>query len=228
MRVRTRGYVYGARIERGREPVRGNLALRRDERSAGVGSLPAPRNVGTSIAADLPFVTGTSLDALVIVHRDSLLRYLRAYVTDDAAQDVLQELWLKASKVSDPEATSRAYLMRMAHNLVIDQARSARQRRHRDDRWLSEGPVDFEVDGEPDAERTLIARERLTAVEEAVRGLGSRTERILRRHRIDGVTQREVAAEERISVSSVEKHLQRAYRRLAALRLVHLDTGDRV
>ena len=76
----------------------------------------------------------------------------------------------------------------------------------------------------PSGERVLIARERLAMAEEALKAIGERTEQVFRRYRVDGVTQRDIADELGISLSSVEKHLQKAYRALIELRR-RLDAG---
>jgi RNA polymerase sigma-70 factor (ECF subfamily) len=49
-----------------------------------------------------------------------------------------------------------------------------------------------------------------------LRSLGERTDYIFRRHRVEGIPQRDIAAELGISLSAVEKHLQRAYRAVQA------------
>jgi RNA polymerase sigma-70 factor (ECF subfamily) len=47
---------------------------------------------------------------------------------------------------------------------------------------------------------------------------GERTDHIFRRHRVEGASQKEIAKELGISLSAVEKHLQKAYRALIDLR----------
>jgi RNA polymerase sigma factor (sigma-70 family) len=85
------------------------------------------------------------------------------------------------------------------------------------------GETDGAADPGPDAERLLSGREDLQLVEHALLPLGVRTNAILRRHRLDGVPQRQIAAEQAISVSAVEKHLQKAYRALARIRFHSID-----
>ena len=75
-----------------------------------------------------------------------------------------------------------------------------------------------EIDDQPSAEERLIARERLAVVQRALARLPERTVVILRRFRLDEIGQRQIAAELGISVSAVEKHLQRAYRALLEAR----------
>ena len=61
-------------------------------------------------------------------------------------------------------------------------------------------------------ERVLIARDHARLVAEALDVLGPRPAAIFRRHRIDGVQQRQVAEEFGVSLSTVESDLRRAYR----------------
>lgn len=157
-----------------------------------------------------------NLAASLMVHRAALLRYLRARGAGDEAEDLLQELWLKIGNVADIVVTDRlAYLYRMAHNLMLDRRRAAMRRQTREQSYHHDvGPGD--ADDAPQAERTLIARQQLDRVERTLRALGERTDFIFRRHRVDGVAQRDIATELAISLSAVEKHLQKAYRAVAA------------
>lgn len=111
-----------------------------------------------------------------------------------------------------PVAEPRAYLHRMAENLLHDRRRSAGWRTSREEAWVaSQLGVTGEADGRPSAERELIAREELRLISEALTALPDRTLQIFRLYRLDGLRQREIAVELGISVSSVEKHLRRAY-----------------
>ena len=76
------------------------------------------------------------LQQLFEENRESLLRYLRAHGAGDAAEDLLQELWLKvASYAGGPIASPRNYLFRAATNLMIDHRRAEFQGRRREDEW---------------------------------------------------------------------------------------------
>ena len=112
-----------------------------------------------------------------------------------------------------PVAEPRAYLYRMTANLLFDRRRTAARRTERERHWTETqtGP-DQELDDRPTAEQELAAREELDIVSRVIGALPERTLDILRRYRIDGDGQREIAAALGISLSAVEKHLQRAYR----------------
>ncbi|WP_312689103.1 RNA polymerase sigma factor, partial [Brevundimonas nasdae] len=62
-----------------------------------------------------------------------------------------------------------------------------------------------------EAERRLMAVQLLAKVEARLSDLGDPAAAIFRRHRIDGLTQRRIAEEFGMGLSTVEKHLRRAY-----------------
>jgi len=164
-------------------------------------------------------MVASGLSAVLIAHRAALLRFLRARGAGEDADDIMQELWLKVDRMeaAGPIADPRAYLFRMADNLMHDRVRANVRRSSREQAWSETGYDPGGQDETPSAERTLAARQRLRQVERALATLGERTQSIFRRFRIDGVTQSRIAQEEGISLSAVEKHLQRAYRTVAAL-----------
>lgn len=167
----------------------------------------------------------SGLSAVLLVNRVPLLRFLRARGAGEDAEDILQELWFKVERLEGdgPIADPRAYIFRMADNLMHDRVRAAIRRTHREQAWSDAGYDPSGEDETPSPERTVAARQRLRRVERALATLGERSQSIFRRFRIDGVPQSRIAQEEGISVSAVEKHLQRAYRVVAALAGDHDD-----
>lgn len=163
------------------------------------------------------------LEAVFLAHRDVLLRFLRARGGGDGAEDLLQELWVRiheagARGIGGPVAQPLPYLYRMADNLMRDRYRSQRQSALRDRSWTEDhGGAVPGVSEAPSGERVLIAREKLARALAAIEGLGPRAAGIFRRHRIEGATQRVIAAEMGISISTVESDLRIAYRALAEL-----------
>jgi RNA polymerase sigma-70 factor (ECF subfamily) len=143
------------------------------------------------------------------------MRFLRARGAADCAEDLLQEVWIKASITEgQPIADPLAYLYRIANNLLLDRRRSDLRGARRDLNWAEVVAGEAEVG----AERALIARGDLAQVEMTLRALGERTDHVFRRHRVEGASQKEIAKELGISLSAVEKHLQKAYRALIDLR----------
>jgi RNA polymerase sigma-70 factor (ECF subfamily) len=164
--------------------------------------------------------SSAGLEAAFLAHRDRLLRFLAARGAGDAAEDVLQELWLKiAAGRTGPVASPLSYLFRAADTLMIDRYRSARQAERREHAWSEAN--DRAASGASDApsvERQLIGREHARLVAETLAGLGERAAAIFRRHRVEQVPQRRVAEEFGVSLSTVESDLRRAYAALAALK----------
>ena len=79
------------------------------------------------------------------------------------------------------------------------------------------GWVDVQVAAEdlPDAERVLMGREKLAAVEAVIAGMPERMRAALRLFRFEERPQRDIAAELGITVSGVEKLLRRAYKQIS-------------
>jgi RNA polymerase sigma-70 factor (ECF subfamily) len=159
------------------------------------------------------------LEAAFLAHRGELLRFLRARGAGDDAEDLLHEVWLKVAGPqarTGPVAAPLGYLYRAANNVMIDRYRSARQSAQRERDWVdSASGGDPAVSEAPSAERELLGRERLARVNQRLEALGPRVAGVLRRHRIDGIGQRQVADEFGISLSTVESDLRAAYRAIA-------------
>lgn len=162
----------------------------------------------------------TGVQRIFDEHREELLRYLRAHGAGDAADDLLQELWLKfVAAPAGPISAPRNYLFRAATNLMIDRRRSHVQAERRDKEWaaLADRLPDSAA-GEPGAEREIDARRRLDIVEAALAKLPPRALAIFRLHRIEGETQRRIAASMGLSPSTIESDLRMVYRLLDELR----------
>ena len=162
----------------------------------------------------------SGLQAVFIAHRQKLLHFLMAHGASDAAEDLLQELWIRVSTgTTGPVAQPLSYLYRAANNLMLDRYRSQRQAIIRERDWTdATGATIPGRSDEPAGERVLIARETLGRVRSALAALGPRVERIFHRHRLDGVPQREVADEFGVSLSTVESDLRRAAQALIEIR----------
>lgn len=160
------------------------------------------------------------LRAIFLANRETLRRFLLARGAGDDADDILQDMWLKISRArSGPIAAPMAYLYRAANTLMIDRFRSLRQSDIRDADWAEthSGPS-LGASDTPSVERVIQGRQDAATVEQALAKLPERAVRIFRRSRIDGLTQREIAADLGVSVSTVESDLRNVYRALAELR----------
>jgi len=184
---------------------------------------------GAAPAAD------SGLYAAFTGERAALARFLRARCADPAdADDFLQDLWVRIGTAAPgPVGNARAYLFRMANNLVLDTRRTRQRAMARDRGWLGadgqgDAPPDQRADPAPDAEALLARQQELRLLTQAIDALPAGAGRALRLHRIEGLPQAEVAQIMGISRSGVEKHLAVALRHLrSSLRLlVNADCGS--
>jgi RNA polymerase sigma factor (sigma-70 family) len=153
--------------------------------------------------------------------RASLLAYfLRRTGNSQEAEDLTQETFVRliGSNSFEDAEEARAFVFRVASNLLRDRARSAaRLRRFPSFSIDSIGVEEFEpklVEG-IDPERVLIARESLTEVLACLDELGERTKNIFILFRLEGMKQKGIAAVYGISLSTVEKHVMAAVLHLA-------------
>ncbi|WP_098106419.1 sigma-70 family RNA polymerase sigma factor [Novosphingobium sp. PC22D] len=161
------------------------------------------------------------LAALLVQLQPELLRFLTARCGDpDEAQDLLQDLWLKLEEIeTGPIANGRAYLYRMAGNLVLDRVRGRRRAMARDRRWIDAdggagvAPVD-RPDPAPPADEALVEKEESAVLAKAIEDLPAGARRALRLYRFEDRRQSEIAEIMGISRSGVEKHLALAMRHL--------------
>lgn len=156
------------------------------------------------------------LEAVFLENREKLLRFLRARGAGDASEDLVQEVWLRISVASPgPLASPLSYLFRIADLLLIDRYRSVKQAEKRDRDWSElNASGDGETSDEPSAERRMAARQEAEQVATLLDKLGPRVAAAFRRHRVDGVPQRQVAQEFGVSLSTLESDLRAAYRAL--------------
>jgi RNA polymerase sigma-70 factor (ECF subfamily) len=163
----------------------------------------------------------SGLKRLLAAILPELRRFMLARKCDPAeVDDLLQDLFLKLDQVaSGPVSNPRAYLYRMADNLLHDRRRSRKRQEERDDLWARHrtGP-DLVSAAEPSPEDSAISRDELARVNAALSAMPERTAEIIGLYRLEGLSQKVIATRLGISLSAVEKHLQRAYRQLHDLR----------
>lgn len=165
-------------------------------------------------------MSSAGLEAVFLLNRERLVRFLRAHGAGDAAEDLVHELWLRVRDApAGPVGQPLPYLYRAANNLMLDRYRSQRQAVIRERDWSdATGATIPGRSDEPAGERVLIARETLDRAQAALSALGPRVALAFRRHRIDGVPQRDLAVELGVSLSTVESDLRKAAQALIELR----------
>jgi len=166
---------------------------------------------------------GSGLSAYVEQYRAELARFLAARCGDAAlAEDLLQDLWIKAaSQPAGPIANPRAYLFRMANNLVLDHRRAEHRAMARDREWIeADGPAPAEAEDRADpampADEAIAREQEAEIVRAAILRLPPGAQRAFRLCRIEGRKLEEAAQILGISRSGVEKHLAVAMKNLRA------------
>lgn len=162
----------------------------------------------------------SGLQQMCLAMRPELKRFLLARGCGAAdADDLLQDLYIRIeTSTMGPIRTPRAYLYQMANNMAHTRRRTETRRQARDADWIDARRSGDEADTTPDPETALGDRDELARVEAHLRALPERTAFIFRQYRIEGASQKAIAQELGISLSAVEKHLQRAYKAVLAIR----------
>lgn len=166
-----------------------------------------------------PPATFASLDvwfeSKVLVHEAALTRFLRRTWFNPAdIADLRQEVYIRVYESAAralPEAP-RAFLLATARNLIVDRIRR--------ERVVS---IDFTFDidaqgvlvdgGSP--ERKLMASQELRYLAKALDGLSSDCRAVVWLRRVEGMSQREVAAHLGMNENTVASHLARGLKALA-------------
>lgn len=127
----------------------------------------------------------------------------------EMASDLTQETFVRAARnggvveMEDP----RAYLYKIANNLIIDQQRAERRQAV----YLVEEPhPERIVDERPSPERQTLSREELAVLRQAILDLPPRGREVFLLHKFDGVSYDEIARRLGISVNTVIVHMVRS------------------
>ena len=152
--------------------------------------------------------------------RASLMSYfLKRVGNRSEAEDLTQETFarLVGSQSFEDAEVARAYVFRVASNLLRDRARTIARRR-----GVAVLPLDTLPGGaeagiveEIGPERVVIARERLGEVLACLDELGPRTKSVFILFRLEGMKQKDIAALYGMGHSTVEKHVMAAVLHLA-------------
>lgn len=160
----------------------------------------------TGVVAD----SACELEAAYADSRARLVRYLtRQLKCRQTAEDLVQEVYLAIPKARPilPVRDPRAFLFRIASNLAINRAKQEQRRRALREANAS---ILWTAVDEVTPERQLLGEQALARVSAAIDLLPERTRQILAWRRIDGLTNREIAARLSISDTAVEKHMRNA------------------
>jgi len=151
-------------------------------------------------------VLNPELQQVYSAHQQALLGFILKRVQDDQlAEDLLHDLYLKLKSIESNTSVNypKAYIYRMANNLIIDHQR----RTNKSPVILDECVEETDIRS---PELTLIYQEQLKIVATALKDLPAKTQDVFKMQRIQEIEKKDVAKKMGISVNMVEKHLRRA------------------
>lgn len=147
----------------------------------------------------------------VLVHEAALRAWLRRRMSLDDVEDVVQESYCRIASLTDVShiRSGRAYLFTTARMLVLERIRRARV-------VSIDTAIELETlaspDDHPSPEQIAAGRQELRLVKRLIDGLPERCREIFRMRKIDGLSQREVAAALNLSEHTVENDVVKGLR----------------
>ncbi len=149
----------------------------------------------------------------VLPHGADLRSYLRrAFPAVRDVDDVVQESFVRmwTARASQPIRSARGFLFRIAQHLALDQVR-----RTRVSPVVAVGDLAAlsVVEDRPDAAEALSSAEKIQLLAAAVASLPPRCREIIMLRKLDGFSQREVAARLGLSERTIEVQVARGVKR---------------
>ncbi len=136
----------------------------------------------------------------------NLLRMLKSdALADEALQDLFMKLWESRATI-DVEKPIRAYLFRIAENLVMDVYRRAARDKQLKAHLLSIHPDE----GHNPTEQALYRKEHRQLLEDAIALLPPQCQQVYRLCKLEGLSYDEVSQRLRISTSTINSHIAKA------------------
>jgi RNA polymerase sigma-70 factor, ECF subfamily len=165
--------------------------------------------------AVLDVLSGKTETYKVIVERyqQSLFRYTMMYVHDyDAAQDILQEAFIKMYRYLRTYDTARpfgAWAKRITHREVLNYVKKANRLERKDDSWFADIP-----DNKPLPEELLTEKMNKEVLYKAIDSLPMKYREVILLYYFDDNDYESIAEILRLPVSTVSTRLMRAKARV--------------
>ncbi|UCZ56244.1 RNA polymerase sigma factor [Desulfurispirillum indicum] len=141
-------------------------------------------------------------------HHKDILRYFSSRVSSSGtAADLTQETFLRLLRSSISLLNPKAYLLKVAHNVLIDYYRSASHMPVED---ISPEELESAMGRAPSAEDTALSREELAVLMEAIAELPPRAREVFRLKRLEGLSYSEIGQQLGITRSTIMEHMARA------------------
>jgi RNA polymerase sigma-70 factor (ECF subfamily) len=158
----------------------------------------------------------------ILPHEQDLRIWLgRRFVEAFEVEDIVQECYCRLSQLRDVSEISepRAYLFTIARRLAVQQRRQASVVRLE----TLDGEIErYAWDDTPGPDRIAAARQELNRMRAAVATLSDRARRIFVMRKVEGLSQKEIAAALGVSETVVENDASRSLR--AVLKLMTAPT----
>ncbi|WP_448663876.1 RNA polymerase sigma factor [Sphingomonas sp. CJ20] len=148
----------------------------------------------------------------ILPHERDLRAWLRSRVmAAEDVEDIVQECYCRFAQLSDVGqiGSPRAYFFTMARNLAHRQRRNARVVRLEP---IVEGLQPELESDQPLQDRIAAGRQELERVAAALASLSERAQRIFVMRRVDGLSQKEIAAALNVTETIVENEASRSLR----------------
>lgn len=165
------------------------------------------------------------------VEIEAVDRQLRSMVrgrvgSAEDADDLVQDSWVRATAATEdasqppPIANIRAYLFRIARNLIVDHHRRAAIRPIVE---VDEAVLFQAADPGPTPESAIITRDELNRMDRIMNAMPAKPREVFRLARIEGLNYAEIGRRLGLSRQTVHQHMTRA---LLALQLAVQSSGD--
>lgn len=153
-------------------------------------------------------IAGQGQKSVESFHHELVVFVSRLLGSSSIAQDIVQEAYARyLRRTSEVQVENpRAFLYRIASNLVFDERRRGARR----ERTLVEGAeVELVATHDPSPTRVLSAKQELELLRLAVEELPPRCREVFQLRKFDQLSQQEIADRLGISRNMVEKHLRK-------------------
>ncbi|WEK48353.1 MAG: sigma-70 family RNA polymerase sigma factor [Candidatus Andeanibacterium colombiense] len=174
----------------------------------------APNRLETSLLEPSEPDRSALLRTLVEVRADLVHFLARRLTCRSTAEDIAQDVFLRLSSLPVAARHPRALIFRTASNLAFNHRRD--EKRQAEIRATMIAPAESAVE-ERTPEREAIALDLLRRLARELAHWPERTREVFILNRYDGLNQREIAERLHLSSTSIERHMARAIRNIAAL-----------